>query len=496
MDRYAVMVVEDEPTAAAHIISMLRKYFPAFQVTHTVPNGQEALALLEISQPDLLITDICMPVMSGLELVREIHARFPQLCMVVVSGYRDFEYARTALQNDVLDYILKPLSPATLRQTMLRVQQRLHRQRDLQRVDILRSFIGNQLVTDTVVLTRHFPSPDYWAGIVRWGGLPQRLWAGSSTELFPGDDEGLILYGRDELEGLCLYPVEKGSQETFLKRMADIVDVPAQSYHTIVYAPRPLCPAEIPNTARQLYKALFRSVTVGQNSVIPLEDCLHMEKSLSIDEATRHIQLHLQKGDTSRVCAQVERQILDWCEYPYTQNTVEHAIKKLFHWLAQTDGISFDEEIGLVVEDAFFFAATPADVAGYLRDFLARALPTKTAASYKIDSATYFAQIEEHITQHLNMPLTLQSISADFGVSQTYFCKLFRKYTGLSFNEYMTKARVEKAKALLLAHPATLVKDVATMVGYENPFYFSRIFRSITGVPPTEYMNQAMNNPN
>lgn len=85
-------------------------------------------------------------------------------------------------------------------------------------------------------------------------------------------------------------------------------------------------------------------------------------------------------------------------------------------------------------------------------------------------------------------PLTLQQICKHFGVSQPYVSKFFRKYEGTSFGNYLTKIRIQKAKELLRYNKDILIKDVAYMVGYSDQFYFSRIFRSMEGVSPSEYI--------
>ncbi|HTO21403.1 MAG TPA: AraC family transcriptional regulator, partial [Spirochaetia bacterium] len=97
------------------------------------------------------------------------------------------------------------------------------------------------------------------------------------------------------------------------------------------------------------------------------------------------------------------------------------------------------------------------------------------------------AAILRFVEQNCAEPLTLQSVCDRFRVSQTYVSRLFRRFEGVSFVEYLTRFRVQLAKRLISDHPGMPLKDVAAYAGYHDPFYFSRVFKSLTGVPPSEW---------
>ena len=106
----------------------------------------------------------------------------------------------------------------------------------------------------------------------------------------------------------------------------------------------------------------------------------------------------------------------------------------------------------------------------------------------KLNTEEYFQKIKEYIQEHMAEALSLQKVSREMGVSQTYLSRLFRKYENSTFNNYLTALRMEKAKVLLKSGDRIYVKDVAEQVGYKDQFYFSRIFHSYTGVRPSEYL--------
>ena len=104
---YQVMIVDDEPTSVNLLKTVIEKKCDGFQVTEIAYDGTEAMEKLKGVQPDILITDIQMQVMSGLELVKRIRGKYPEMLCVLVSGYQEFEYAKQAIQYRVSDYILK-----------------------------------------------------------------------------------------------------------------------------------------------------------------------------------------------------------------------------------------------------------------------------------------------------------------------------------------------------------------------------------------------------
>ena len=112
---YKIIVAEDEPTALNHVCMILAKKCPQYRVVGTAENGQEALDMIQKEAPDVLITDVKMPIMDGIQLVAKVKEEFPEILSVIISGYSDFEYAKGALRSGVCDYLLKPLAPSDMK---------------------------------------------------------------------------------------------------------------------------------------------------------------------------------------------------------------------------------------------------------------------------------------------------------------------------------------------------------------------------------------------
>lgn len=116
-----VIVAEDEDLIRNNLVKRIESVDEALKVVGAAQDGKEALELVRQEQPDLIVTDIRMPVMDGLELIQTLHMYYPRIRKVIASGYADFAYAKQALQYNVSDYLLKPVSKDELQSVLLRI---------------------------------------------------------------------------------------------------------------------------------------------------------------------------------------------------------------------------------------------------------------------------------------------------------------------------------------------------------------------------------------
>jgi two-component system response regulator YesN len=127
--RHSLLVAEDEELIRGNLVKKIRENAPDFAVVAEADNGQAALDAVEVVHPDVVITDIRMPVLDGLGLIRELYFGHPEVKVVIVSGYDEFAYAQTAIQYGVKDYLLKPVSVGELRATLARLRVQLDAER-------------------------------------------------------------------------------------------------------------------------------------------------------------------------------------------------------------------------------------------------------------------------------------------------------------------------------------------------------------------------------
>ena len=120
--KFKVIVADDEKLIANNIARKIEESNDAFEVVAKAGTGQEALALVQQLLPDVVFSDIKMPEMDGIELIERLKMRNPSVLTVIVSGYSDFEYTRSAIRYDAVDYLLKPVNPEDLKQLLYRLE--------------------------------------------------------------------------------------------------------------------------------------------------------------------------------------------------------------------------------------------------------------------------------------------------------------------------------------------------------------------------------------
>ena len=163
-DTYKMMIVDDEFEIREGLNSFYWERFQ-FQVIGLAANGKQALDLLQRTDVDVVLTDIKMPVMDGIELSRAINIHYPHIKIVILSGYKEFSYARDALQAGVSEYLLKPVELKHLSESMMKLKQQLDAER--QTSQKLQSY-ENQLASSLPIARDHFfqsliedPLPEY-----------------------------------------------------------------------------------------------------------------------------------------------------------------------------------------------------------------------------------------------------------------------------------------------------------------------------------------------
>lgn len=496
---YQVVVVDDEPVALSHICAIIEKKCPEYQVIATAENGKDGLEKVGQMHPDLVISDVKMPVMDGIEMVTLIKEKYPSVFAIIVSGYSDFEYAKGALKSGVVDYILKPVIPSEMKKTLDNIVQKLKKHQYQQRNAIVH-MLCNGAECSSEEIAHYFPYKRYHCAIIRRNGLPRRFSTNGNMEIFSDINELFTVYGRDEMESLYIIPGDMllGEKfEEYLLKLSGRFKIDKE-YITIVYKKRSFPVKELQEHVKCLYRSLDTVSVVGLNQMINI-DADDMGKMLPMDYDSIQIFLdsleHLLKEQQyERLKKELRRLYYRWIEEKRPQVWMEYASRQILYLVRKYRENTLSLlECEYMIEDAFFYATTAEELADSLLDVMFKDIKN-TEANAKIDSPDFFHMLENYIQNHLTENLSLQSLCRNFGVSQTYMGKLFRKYTDQSFNRYLTAVRMEKAIKLMKENPDIFIKDVAAMVGYSDQFYFSRIFRSYMGVCPSDYLDNLEKN--
>lgn len=487
------MLVDDEPAAIQFLSTIIGKKCPDFVVTHTAADGQEAIEILQNSVVDVILFDINMPILNGLELSERIHHAQLPVQMVAVSGYSEFEYARQALKNGVLDYLLKPIVPNEVVKVLDGLKDKLDQLYYQERIQIIRKLYHDTTVPDSVV-ERYFGEQTFYVALVRYNGLPVRFSTMNSKEVFSEIYETIFSFGRDDRENLYIFPAGLVIENQFRNMLQLRVerDTTIEGYHTVVYSSKPVESKNMNDTIKQLYQILNNQIVLGENRTVDI--CRDQDVGFELDETEKNLfaeyQYCLTKRDSRKAKERMLKLLEVWNQNKRSLLWIERRIRSMSLSIDQLNEKNFNNryvENENALEEIF---ANSQDFK-QLKSGIAEIIYQSSDEEWQedvMDTPEFVERVCDYMKKNLDQPLSMLSIGKEFGISQTYLGKLFRKHKQVTLNNFLTAARMEKAKELMAQNEEIMIKALAERLGYKDQFYFSRVFRSYTGVCPSDYI--------
>lgn len=482
-----VLIVEDEPAAGRYLRSMIELKRPEFSVVGIAENGRVALEQVGLLKPDLVITDVRMPVMDGIDLVAALKKDFPALPAIIVSGYQEFEYARRALDTGVVDYLLKPVNSRQLEEILDRVGAALSTRDEARRAEALVRLVdGDAFEAGGPVAFDEL----FWLAVVRVGGLPSRFRPDQAGEETAFGEEGFfVLPGRDSREWLYLGKKGPLDYEAFTALVRDAAEGAGGPYRTVFVASDAVRGDGLRKAACDACMDVDRLIVVGSSQVYGLVPKQEPEpvwdKALAdrMEFALRESRLEL-----------LERAVRDmassWRASQRPLLSVESQLRRILYFVlreAPHADPTMAADLEFLLEDALAGVRDFDDLSDAAWSLVSRASGAGSIEAHDPDVPVFFNCILRYVEARYSEPLGLVSLSETFRISSSYLSKLFRQYAGRSFGECLSTIRIDAAKRLIRESPDMPLKDVAEKVGFNDPFYFSRVFKSMAGLPPSDY---------
>jgi two-component system response regulator YesN len=497
-----LLLVEDEPSALRYLRSIIESRCAGFEVVGTAENGVEALEKARRELPDIVITDIKMALMNGIELAARIERELPFIYTVIVSGYQEFDYARRALNSGVVDYLLKPVNAVQLKRLLDSLARRLAGDYHEKRTELLQMAISGAAIAPWQI-EKYLPFKRYCAALLRNGGLPCRSLAPlrehDLTETLAAAKKSLeekdiwSLPGRDRAEALFVNTPEHMRAENVRKQIVTIADTRPEIFHTVLFHPGVFALDDLPALVPTLYRALDSALVIGHSQVLSgtMDPRAGKISPAVLDpELGSRIDFLISNAMYAELEAELRRLLQGWEKEQRPQIWVEAYLRQVLHLVVKKSprtSVSSTEDLELMLEDALHASATHCELVEKAWSLVAKITHSPPAPRHGTDLPELLQAIERYLRANYTDTITLQSVCEAFTISQTYLSKLFRRYEKTSFNDYLTGVRIDAAKRLIQENPLMPLKDVAAFVGYHDQFYFSRVFKSVTGAPPSEY---------
>lgn len=537
---YRIFIIDDEQVVREGISNNIDWEKTGFELIGTAKDGREGLEAVSRLLPDVVITDICMPFVDGLELASAIGEQYPRTKTILLTGYDEFEYAQEAVKLRVHDFLLKPITADELTQMLRRLREELDRELDqaqkLERLQeqlraslpVYRERFLNRLVRmgasgpevrGTVdLLELDLPGPGY---IVLISDLDPAERRAPATPLSPPLEEpeehlsslalqnilcdlveerpGTICFSTPQEEAVAIISVE--SAEEGLPRALETAEsiserVQKEIGRTVSIGIGESCGAleELSRSYREARTALEHRFVLGANQVITIQQVRGgSDRPASPDGSEpRGRYLRAIKGGFSKEALSALKDMIS--SLRNGGDDMGHCQVVMHQLLADT--LTTFDSMGVEYRDVPYLGSNPfkqldsiktlEEMERWFLAFLEGARHLLEGRRQKHSELKAIAA-EEYIRGHFMEPdLSLQKVCQALAVSKSYLSSVFKAHTGMTLVEYITMVRMEEAK-LLLSSGDRKIYDIAEEIGFRDAHYFSLTFKKQTGQSPTEF---------
>lgn len=524
---YRVILVDDEPI----ILRSLKVAIPweqlNMEVVGTAKNGNEALKMAAELKPHIIISDIRMPEIDGITLLKKIMSDQPSVIFVILSGYGEFEYAKESIRRGAFDYLLKPIDHEELYNVMLEAKKKLEidhhtkseKENLIKSVQALSTLFRERMLSEMIEGTDQPYNTLYWNDnwemqhpyymlvvnldnystiIKQWKADEKRLWFFAISNI-------LREYGT-QYNCLSAFPFHNGEwvmifENTKLDHVIqlgnEIVDLINKytKLSSTVGISRECSGLEHLNTSyHSAQNALYQRFIHGKGGVyhdqnsqqqemkvkypaILEKKLIHSIRTLDHNAFLQHLdELGQELKSSSCSKGMVEKINLELIVVLYRQFESLNLLKDitLETILNQLNECITLDEIILLVKNT-------------LNQWMKVAIQEENEDP-KVNMKTAL----EYISSRYHHDLGIDEVAEYIGLSCSHFCVVFKQETGYTFLEYLTKYRIEKACSIL-QNADVRVYNVAPLVGYQDPKYFTQVFKKLMGKTPTEYRTDSSN---
>lgn len=524
---YNVIIVDDESTIRERLLGFLSKKADEFKVIGSYENGYDAMIGGIPLEPDLIITDIKMPFITGLELIKQAKQELPLVQAIIVSGYDDFDYAKQAIDLGVVGYISKPVTFQEISDALEKAKVELDKKysidkniKDLQEksesvLKMVQRDDLNKLVT-LKSIPANFREKLQADGIAI--NLPYVLFA-----IFdPDQSEDELSFEESELVN---YYLDQYIGEEFNDFSFSIFES-AGSKSLLLGSKDPFNKEELQSRFARVIAKIKR--TCGVSLSVGISDLGETEEIGSYRKMYRHARWTLEyrtvvgtnvalfysdlEGTKSNAVGRVDENEYKNVSYAILYGKRDDAIEAVNKLIDTISTIEYKDSYFLIVNnlmDSILKSCVAIDKLystylphiGIVNEIFASKSPDSTKACFErlidriieinnaqrvsgVDDA--YAHIRHYIeTNYQKSTLSLDDVANELGYSVSYISAILKRHD-TSFTKYLTQVRMEQAK-VLLADPNKKLVSIANEIGYDDPYYFSHCFKKYFGTSPVEY---------
>lgn len=522
-----VLIVDDEPGIREGLRTLIDWDRYEFSVQDTAENGVEALEKLKNGRYDLIITDIRMPELDGLELIKRINAQDPAIKILILSGYSDFSYARQAMVYGVKGYLLKPIGPDELVEAILKIKEELYKELDnkflfrqnknIARDKFLLDFACGNLTKKELKENKTFFNMDIYNAdccivLIEIDNFYDLLERGledaklmkfsvrNIVEELIQDKNHTLVY--DDMQGIIgIIYLEDKSQLVFnniKSTLEEITTCVKQYLHcdiTIGYGSIEESFSTLNNSRLRAQWAIERKIIVSDNNIIEYDQVSQSDQLLpEIQWNTRELINAVEFGNKPAIESEIGILITEFVQKHVTKDVVNAVLYNILFELLKvikvlngdSNNIFNSSRISNIKSKSMnidqikdWLCVICFETSGYVKQLL------------KSKSGNVIDQIRKYIEENYFKELSLKSIAEIFYLNPAYLGRLFKNATGENFNDYINKVRISEARKMVSEDMK--ISDILEKTGYMNANYFYKTFKRYEGISFAEFKEKIRN---
>lgn len=542
-----ILIVDDEKIVRIALSTLIKWDEYGFKLMGAVADGYKALEVIETESIDIVIMDLVMPNMDGLELIRTLNERKFTGKFVVLSNYDDYAYVREAMKLGAEDYMLKlTLKPDELIVLLTKISEQLLTERELKEQDIhmkiklnetqlqQRNSIWRELLLDQE------QDMVYLLQETQKYGIPFDRLAGNLIMIRIDDYVEALSNGKINNKRLLSFSIANIVKETVSDHFAfDFIEMESNQYIVIVYeqsgySDEPSWLLLMNNLVQmlKLYLNLSVSITLsdafvglkqlreqytlclrastnnfytGPASVLvaghsKLTQSLH---SINYVEWLDQVKAAVEVGNTKLVLENISILFNEAKQIKWDPSALKFHLLGLLSdldnlilkWNTQVLSSTEQNRVGATtLLESFESDISQAESMEGLSLSIEQAMQEAINLLYQVKSNIYrkeVLRITEILQENVEKKITLDRLAQEVNMNVNYLCRVFKQDTGRSIVQYMNELKINKAIELLKL-PDTRIKEVASQVGIDDPFYFNRVFKKIVGLSPSDFRKKLL----
>lgn len=502
-----IVIVEDEAPIRNGMGKILHKINASYEVVGIAENGLQGLELIEKTRPDLIITDIQMPDMNGLEMLSQLRKKKNPCKAIVLTAYSNFEYAKQAIELGIENYILKPIKITELSKALKQVETNLSAEREKEEALSLENIFAGAMMG-------HLPKVESLDVRMKAKyGLDSTqplnillIWLGEHYDqnqakvklLLEGDDMKKVISHMflSEIKGnrmiVAIYYGEPRNKNLYAYIQRQLMPVLCETVKEELICLWKESPdlTKMLETMNIMREKMDWNLLLGRGVILSAEQIMNLNaqplkypadlEAQAKQAIVKGNQLEFEKCFQRfiKVCRQEvhePKEIKEVC-MRYCWNVLDIA-KESSHLVKEYT----PESIVHVISQAVQWK----EIEEALRIFFKQVVLTDDEPQQKSGSILA-QQARQMIKENYQDGITLEEIADRLHVSDEYLSSQFKKETGVTFSETIRKYRMERIKQLLQESNLKL-NQIANMVGYSDPKYMSKVFKEETGMLPAEF---------